>query len=538
MKKIIIFMLIIFSISFLGCIEKKQAVLKEKSSDLTYGISNMPRDLLMLNYENKRDEDLLCAFFEGLVQLNSNNTIVPALAESYDISKDGLTYVFKLRKNIYWSDGNEIKAQDFVNFFKDILSPGVDNIFYKELSCIYGAEDYYKGKQSFDKVAIRTLEDNMLQIRLNYVNSNLLNTLSKPRYRLRKNFSDLKDWMQNYKKILFTGAYKINNISLKDGEALQLIKNERYYDKEKISSHKININSYSSKEVAMAKYDVNELDFILDIPISEVERLISKEKIFLLSNDRTFCITFNFRKDNIFSNEKVRQFIVKALDTLTTEEFLDKVNIKLAKDTFFPSNKGLQKEKAVISNNIEKDSATLAELKDKKRSVRLICANNDKSKYIAQKIAKDLKLNSELEVYIRSFNDIEMNEAIDKGEYDIVLKDFINTDKENFLKNWSSNNSENIYKYNNPEYDSILSKYIYEKDPLKKEEYYLALNNILKKEAVIIPLFYDSVLVAKNESIKGLYVDGNKNIILKDVYKIAESKENNNEIYHEYIPIG
>lgn len=538
MKKTIIFMLIIFIISFSGCIEKKHGVLKEKSSDLTYGISSMPRDLLMLNYENKRDEDLLCAFFEGLVQLNSNNTIVPALAENYEVSKDGLTYIFKLRKNIFWSNGGEIKAQDFVNFFKDILSPGVENIFYKELSSIYGAEDYHKGKQSFDKVAIRALEDNTLQIRLNYVNPNLLNTLSKPRYRLRKNLSDLKNWKQNYKNILFTGSYKINNIFVQDIETLQLIKNDRYYDKEKILAHNININAYSSKEVAMAKYDINELDFILDIPISEVQRLISREKFSSLNNDRTFCITFNFRKDNIFSNERVRQLIAKDLDKLTSEELLDKANIEMAKNTFFPNNKVSQKEKAVISNSVEKDSVTLSELKDKKRTIRLICANDDKSKFIAQKIAKDLKLSSQLEVYVRSFNNIEMKEIMDKGEYDLVLKDFINTDKENFFRNWSSNNNENIYKYNNVEYDNILSKYIYEKDSLKKEEYCLSLNNILKKDAVVVPLFYDSILVAKNENIKGVYLDGNKNIMLKDIYKIFESKENNNEIYDENIPIG
>lgn len=538
MKKIIVFVLIIFIISFSGCIEKKQGVLKEKNSDLNYGISTMPRDLLMLNYEDKRDEDLLCAFFEGLVQLNSNNSIVPALAESYEVSKDGLTYIFKLRKNIYWSDGGEIKAQDFVSFFKEILSPGVENTFYKELSSIYGAEDYYKGKQSFDKVAIRALEDNMLQIRLNYVNPNLLNTLTKPRYRLRKNILDLKNWKQNYKNILFTGPYKINNIFVQDMETLQLIKNDRYYDKEKILTNNININAYGSKEVAMSKYDVNELDFVIDIPISEVQRLISKEKFSSLNSDRTFCVTFNFRKDNIFSNEKVRQLIAKDLDKLTSEELLDKASMEMAKNAFFPNNKVSEKDKAVISNNVEKDAVTLSELKDKKRTIRLICSNDDKSRFIAQKIAKDLKLSSQLEVYVRSFNNIEMKEVIDKGEYDLILKDFINTDKENFFRNWSSNNNENIYKYNNAEYDSILSKYIYEKDSLKKEEYYLSLNNILKKESVIIPLFYDSILAAKDENIKGIYLDGNRNIMLKDIYKISESKENNNESYDEYIPIG
>ena len=60
--------------------------------------------------------------FEGLVRLDAEGEVVPALAESWDISEDGLTYTFHLRDAL-WSDGEPVKASDFVYAWKRVLDP-------------------------------------------------------------------------------------------------------------------------------------------------------------------------------------------------------------------------------------------------------------------------------------------------------------------------------------------------------------------------------------------------------------------------------
>ena len=62
-------------------------------------IDKLPKDLNFLDVKDVRNLDVLCFLFEGLVDIDSNGKISGALAESYDVSKDGLTYTFKLRKN-------------------------------------------------------------------------------------------------------------------------------------------------------------------------------------------------------------------------------------------------------------------------------------------------------------------------------------------------------------------------------------------------------------------------------------------------------
>ncbi len=52
--------------------------------------------------------------FEGLLRLDEKNEAQPALAESYDVSDDKLTYTFHLRDGLQWSDGTPLTASDFV----------------------------------------------------------------------------------------------------------------------------------------------------------------------------------------------------------------------------------------------------------------------------------------------------------------------------------------------------------------------------------------------------------------------------------------
>ena len=57
--------------------------------------------------------DVAGSFSEGLVRLDADGNPQPALAESYTVSDDGLTYTFTLRDGITWSDGTPITAKDF-----------------------------------------------------------------------------------------------------------------------------------------------------------------------------------------------------------------------------------------------------------------------------------------------------------------------------------------------------------------------------------------------------------------------------------------
>ena len=62
--------------------------------------------------------------FTGLTSYDSAGRLIPGAAESWEISEDGLTYRFRLRENLKWSDGSPIAAKDFVYTLRRLLTPG------------------------------------------------------------------------------------------------------------------------------------------------------------------------------------------------------------------------------------------------------------------------------------------------------------------------------------------------------------------------------------------------------------------------------
>ena len=61
--------------------------------------------------------------FECLLSVDKDNKIIPGAAESYDVSADGLTWTFHLRKDLKWSDGSALTANDFVYSWKRVADP-------------------------------------------------------------------------------------------------------------------------------------------------------------------------------------------------------------------------------------------------------------------------------------------------------------------------------------------------------------------------------------------------------------------------------
>ena len=149
MKRFNLIIIIIFLFTFSGCIEQNLENDNKKNGYIVYNIGSLPEDLLMFNNAVNFQRDLLYALFEGLVVMDKNSAIMPALAESWSISSDGIEYTFNLREDAKWNDGTPIIAEDFVKFFSEILSPKADNTAASQLNCIYGVEEYYKGKIKF-----------------------------------------------------------------------------------------------------------------------------------------------------------------------------------------------------------------------------------------------------------------------------------------------------------------------------------------------------------------------------------------------------
>ena len=154
----------------------------------------------------------MCAVSKGLVSKNQDNKIVPSLASEVIKDSEGIQYEFKLRDDIFWSDGSKITPNDIVVFFKELLKEE-DEENIQALLEVYGAKEFKEGNIVFETgVAIKGT-DNSVIIRLNRKDDNFLSELTKPQYRLRKYLIMWGNIKNNYNTLVYSGDYKIDSIS-------------------------------------------------------------------------------------------------------------------------------------------------------------------------------------------------------------------------------------------------------------------------------------------------------------------------------------
>lgn len=114
--------------------------------------------------ENK----IVSALFEGLVSKHPETLEpVPGVAETWDVSEDGMVYTFNLRDDAVWSNGDAVTAEDFVWSWKRILTPELGAQYNYNLFSVENAERYANGEISdFNLVGVKALDSRTLQVQL------------------------------------------------------------------------------------------------------------------------------------------------------------------------------------------------------------------------------------------------------------------------------------------------------------------------------------------------------------------------------------
>ncbi len=119
--------------------------------------------------------------FDRLVEAWPERTIVPSLAERWEISDDGLRYVFHLREGLTWSDGSPLTAHDVEFGIKRVLdpeSPGSSVAIYFALE---NGEDTYLGRNTdWDAVGVRALDDRTVEFRLSAPAPYFMSVMNRP----------------------------------------------------------------------------------------------------------------------------------------------------------------------------------------------------------------------------------------------------------------------------------------------------------------------------------------------------------------------
>jgi len=162
------------------------AYLKSKGHTLqdTYTLTfqTAPVTIDWLNTSSQSDTEITVNTVDGLVEYDNLSQMQPALAESWEVSDDGLTYTFHIRKGVNWytSEGAkyaEVTANDFVAGFRHMLDAQAGLEWLVD-GVIAGAGAYYGAGGSWDEVGYKAVDDYTLQITLEQPTSYFLTMLT------------------------------------------------------------------------------------------------------------------------------------------------------------------------------------------------------------------------------------------------------------------------------------------------------------------------------------------------------------------------
>lgn len=483
----IILALCLVALTMIGCSKiTPVANVEPKKENLIVATTSIPESLHASSYLRSRDEDIICALFEGLVEVTSEGKVAPALANGWKVSEDGLKYSFLLNEEVYWSDGKRIVASDFLDYFEYLFSPSNIDYTSDELYHIYGVKEFKDGDKGFDEVGIYAQEDNELIIQLVAKDPNFLKKLTKPEYRLRDTDDDLENYMEVYNDIRYTGAYRIESVNSTE---LKLVQNVEYTLKS-IGAKNITLVNSGDNIKDFAMYNTNKLDIVNNPPVTAFnEGGLINEISFTDSANLQYMVLnsvngigkyLDFRKAIYvdLSTALMDSYLVE--NKFATMDYREISNDEIKESIFYKRKYDQKYNAEMTKKNLETAKILLSGVpKTEIGNVIVVGTNN----YENQKLVEFLEIEFErlgLKTEFKLYDDEdELNEILKKGEFTIFI-DNVNLEDENI------NNRINII-----------------------DNYYEGQNYS------VIAMYTQNNYWCKSEHVKEIYLDYNGNMIFK-----------------------
>mgnify|MGYP002739326669 FL=1 len=303
---------------------------------------------------------------DGLLENDSYGNLVPALAEDWSVSADGLTYTYKLRKDAKWytADGEEyasVKAQDFVTGIKyaaDKKGQAMDLI----QNSIKGLNDYVTGvTNDFSTVGVKAVDDYTLQYTLNkpepYWNSKTTNSILFP---VNEEFLKSKDkdfGTLTPDSILYNGPYLLKDFTSKS--SIEYVKNPHYYDHDKVTIEKVKLAYFdgSDQEMTIRNFESGAYSIAGVYPNSS-NYAKTKEKyqdniVYSLQDKTSWYFNFNVNRKTYNHTAKTTDEQKKSAQTaILNKNFRQAINFGIDRTAYSAQSNGEEAASKTLRNTL------------------------------------------------------------------------------------------------------------------------------------------------------------------------------------------
>ena len=261
--------------------------------------------------------EVIADFTDGLMQMDKDGQPIPAIAESYEVSEDGLTYTFHLR-DAKWSNGTPVTAADFVFAWQRAVDPNVASEYsymMSDIGQIKNADEIIGGAKDKSELGVTAVDDKTLKVELVAPVSYFLSLMYFPTfYPVNEEFykSVGDSFATSPDTVLSNGAFVLDDYQ-PAATAFHLTKNEDYWDAGRVKLAGLNYQVIQDSQQALMNYQTGALDTTL-INGDQVDQVQGDEAFQAIGAGYLWYVSPNISKVKELANLNIRMALTMAIN--------------------------------------------------------------------------------------------------------------------------------------------------------------------------------------------------------------------------------
>ena len=503
-----------------GC-GKRQTLVEIADRAQQYRVSNSdePSDIDPQIGIGEIEHDIIVSLFEGLISANPKDlSPLPGVAERWDISGDGKTYTFHLRKDALWSNGDPVTARDFVESYHRLLMPALGAQYAYMLYPATNAEAFNNGQiTNFEEVGFKALDPRTLEIKLHSPTPYLLSMIIHDSWfpvpvQVIKKYGAIDDRANPWTlagHIVGNGPFVLKEWRMNSHILVE--KSPTYWDRKNVRLNSIYFDPESSYDTAERMFRSGQVHTVRQVLPYKVAYYLKNQPG--LINDYPLLTTY-FYKFNVtkppLNDKRVRQALAMSIDRRAITETVSRAG-EMPAYTLTPPDTAGYTARARVRENPAAARQLLAEAgyPDGKNfpTLELLFNTVENHKAIAEALQQMWKKNLNINVTLHNEEWKVYLDSMRRTNYDIGRGgwggDYM--DPSTFLDIFMTDSGNNETGWSNAEYDRLCRAAANTGDRAVRYAEYQKAEAILMEEMPIIPIYIYTRPRLIRPSVKGWY---------------------------------
>ncbi|MEQ4923534.1 peptide ABC transporter substrate-binding protein [Proteus hauseri] len=473
----------------------------DKKQEVVRHIKDDPATLDPTNSVGLAEAQIQRDLFEGLTIKDRHGRAIPGVAQSWR-TEDNRIWIFTLRNNAKWSNGEKVTASDFVYSWQRLVDPKnlSPSAWYVSLSSIENAQKIIDGKLKPTALGVEALDEQTLKITLERPVSYFPSLTTHfslypvPRHTIEKYGAE---WIK-VDNLVGNGAFVLNERVV--NEKIVLTPNRYYWDHKNTVLTKVTFLPINHESQATKRYLAGDIDITESFPKNLYHKLMKDipDQVYIPKQLGTYYYAFNTQSGPT-SDIRVRKALAMAIDRkIITEKVLgtgEKPANRFTPDVtanFIP-------EPTIYDeyNQDELDSQAKILLSaagygpHNPLKLSLLYNNSENHQKIAIAVASMWKKKLGVKVELRNQEWKTYIDSRNLGDFDVIRASWMGDYNEpsTFLTLLGSKHAGNISKYQNQQYDEILTLSGITIDDNERNRLYNRAEQIIAEDAPIAPIY-------------------------------------------------